>query len=58
MALEVTGISGRLLIKHAKPLVSAVISTGRRNTKLEVFLQEFQKLKSFASVASSGRRPV
>jgi len=35
------------------PFIEAV-SMGRRNTKLEVYLQESQKLKSFASVESNG----
>jgi hypothetical protein len=30
---------------------------GRRNTKLEVYLQESQKLESFASVESNGTLP-
>ena len=30
---------------------------GRRNTKLEVYAQESQKLKSFANVDSNGTLP-
>src|ERR1700730_1509188 len=38
-------------------LINAAVSIGRRNTKLEVYLQESQKLKSFASVESNGHYP-
>ena len=36
--------------------INGVVSMGRRNTKLEVYLQESQKLKSFASVESNEMR--
>jgi hypothetical protein len=37
--------------------VCRVVSMGRRNTKLEVYLRESQKPKSLASVESSGTLP-
>jgi hypothetical protein len=40
-----------------KSPISRAVSMGRRNTKLEVYLQWCQKLKSFASVESDGTLP-
>jgi len=37
--------------------ITVAVSMGRRNTKLEIYLQESQKLKSFASVESNGTQP-
>ena len=46
-----------LTLERGKCLVSPAVSMGRRNTKLEVHLQESQRLKSFASDESNGTPP-
>jgi hypothetical protein len=49
---------GRSNVKIALgPSMRRPVSMGLRNTKLEVYLRESQKLKSFASVESNGTLP-
>jgi hypothetical protein len=45
------------LHRDAQLPISRAVSMGRRNTKLEVHLQESQKLKSFGSDESNGTLP-
>ena len=40
-----------------KLLIDVAVSKGRRNTKLEIYLQESQELKSVARLESNGTLP-